>query len=729
MATLLLTAVGTALGGPIGGAIGAIAGRAFDQAVLFRPKGRTGPRLNDLQVQTSSYGSQIPRLFGAMRVAGTVIWATDLRETTSRSGGGKGRPSVTSYDYSASFAVALSARPIRAVKRIWAEGNLLRGSAGDFKTELGAFRVHSGGEDQSVDPLIASAQGVGQAPAHRGIAYVVFEDLALADYGNRIPSLTFEVEADEGNVEVASIAAVLSDGAIDGEGLGVVGGYAASGGNVGDALVPLVEGFGLALDGARLRAVGGEVEEVAAASLCGRVNGRAREPVTSRNGTAEEVPLHLSMRHYDATRDYQAGVQKVVRPGPGRAEQGIDMPAMLTAEDARDLAAVRLQSAWTGRATMEVQCGWAALTIRPGALMRLEGIGGLWRVEEREWEAMAVRLALRRVSGGTVALPGGASGGVIVGAFDAPHGITELMLVDLPPMDDVAAVAPMVVAAASGGVGWRRAALFGRNANGVAEPLGRNAARATLGQIVTPLEAGNTTMIDRAGSCEVALLADDMDLGSADESELAQGRNLCLIGQELIQYETAVQTGAGTWRLSGLRRGLRGSEWAMANGHEEGAPFLLVEQNSLAAIPASAFAGTGGVLTMLAIGIGDVEPVEAMLNVRGEAMTPPAPVHGRVIADGEGGLVIRWVRRSRIGWTWRDGVDTPLGEEVERYGIAVMAGDNAIRTVETGDPLWTYDAAMIAEDSAIAPGESRHVEVLQIGALGRGRALRIALSL
>ncbi|MBU0774761.1 MAG: hypothetical protein KKH54_06140, partial [Alphaproteobacteria bacterium] len=176
MATVVLSAVGTVIGGPIGGAVGALIGNAIDHAVLFKPKGLEGPRLSELQVQTSSYGTQVPRLFGTMRVAGTVIWATDLRETKSKSGGGKGRPSVTSYSYSASFAVALSARAIGSIGRIWADGNLLRGAAGDFKSALSAFRVHDGGADQAVDPLIAAAQGVAVTPAHRGMAYVVFED-------------------------------------------------------------------------------------------------------------------------------------------------------------------------------------------------------------------------------------------------------------------------------------------------------------------------------------------------------------------------------------------------------------------------------------------------------------------------------------------------------------------------------------------------------------------------
>lgn len=83
MATLVLTTVGGAIGGPIGAAIGATLGQSIDRALLFPTPRRTGPRLTELAVQTSSYGTPIPRLFGTMRVAGSVIWATDLIETRS----------------------------------------------------------------------------------------------------------------------------------------------------------------------------------------------------------------------------------------------------------------------------------------------------------------------------------------------------------------------------------------------------------------------------------------------------------------------------------------------------------------------------------------------------------------------------------------------------------------------------------------------------------------------
>ena len=144
-----------AVGGPIGGAIGAVAGQMIDQTILFAPKARHGPRLGDLAVQTSSYGSAIPKMFGTMRVAGTVIWATDLVEHARPAAAARGGPKTVNYSYSASFAVALSARPVLSVGRIWADGKLLRGAAGDFKSATGLPAAHG-------------RRGPGGRPADRG---------------------------------------------------------------------------------------------------------------------------------------------------------------------------------------------------------------------------------------------------------------------------------------------------------------------------------------------------------------------------------------------------------------------------------------------------------------------------------------------------------------------------------------------------------------------------------
>ena len=206
MATLVLSTVGSALGGPAGGATGALIGQSIDRELLG---GSRGPRLGDLSVQTASYGTQVPRIYGAMRVAGSIVWSTDLVEGSATSGV-KGQPD-TVYSYSVSFAVALSSRAISGIGRIWADGKLIRDEDGAFKVNT-VFRFYDGSEDQPVDPLIGSIEGIASTPAYRGLALAVFENLELAEFGNRIPFLTFEVIADAGS---PAVGAILNDATED----------------------------------------------------------------------------------------------------------------------------------------------------------------------------------------------------------------------------------------------------------------------------------------------------------------------------------------------------------------------------------------------------------------------------------------------------------------------------------------------------------------------------------
>lgn len=244
MATVLFTVVGTAFGGPLGGAIGGLLGRQVDQSI-FGSGAREGPRLKELSVTTSSYGQPIPRIFGRMRVAGTVIWSTELSEK-SETQGGKGRPKNTTYSYSASFAVALSSTPIERIGRIWADGELLRGSEGDLKVE-GEMRLYRGLGDDPVDPIIAAEKG-SDAVAFRDCAYVLFEDLQLADYGNRIPALTFEVFAEEAPRVTLNALAPSADVDAGNAEIEYARGFADEGGSISSTLAALDRVFPLLVE-------------------------------------------------------------------------------------------------------------------------------------------------------------------------------------------------------------------------------------------------------------------------------------------------------------------------------------------------------------------------------------------------------------------------------------------------------------------------------------------------
>ncbi|RVU21775.1 baseplate multidomain protein megatron [Methylobacterium oryzihabitans] len=206
MSTLVLgyagRAAGTALAGPLGGVLGGLAGTLggalVDRGLFGGSRGpavHEGPRLSDLYVTASTEGAVVPRVYGRMRVAGQIVWATPIRERQTvervRSSGGKGGPSqprtyTVTYAYSVSFAVALCEGPIRGLGTVWADGKPIRLS--DYP-----HRLYLGDETQEADPAIEAVEGAGQAPAYRGLAYLVFEDLALAAFGNRIPVVTAEV--------------------------------------------------------------------------------------------------------------------------------------------------------------------------------------------------------------------------------------------------------------------------------------------------------------------------------------------------------------------------------------------------------------------------------------------------------------------------------------------------------------------------------------------------------
>src|SRR5690606_20741177 len=130
---------GSALGGSIGGSVlgigaatigqaaGAIAGSMIDQVILGQGSAPVEVgRARSLRIMGSTEGAPVPTVWGRMRVAGQVIWATRFLEhvrTSSR--GGKatgGGQRVREYSYTVSFAVGLGEGPIERVGRIWADG-------------------------------------------------------------------------------------------------------------------------------------------------------------------------------------------------------------------------------------------------------------------------------------------------------------------------------------------------------------------------------------------------------------------------------------------------------------------------------------------------------------------------------------------------------------------------------------------------------------------------------
>ncbi|MBU2982727.1 glycoside hydrolase/phage tail family protein [Lentibacter algarum] len=202
MATILLSAAGAAIGGSLGGSVlglsmtalgrfaGASLGRAIDQSIMGAGSSAVEHgKVERFRLTSSGEGDPVAQVFGRMRVAGHVIWATQFAESVSTSGGGKGvatGPKTREYSYTVSLAVGLCEGVISGVGRVWADGVQINPDSLNM-------RVYTGADDQMPDPKMEAVEGAGQVPAYRGTAYLVMEDLSLEQFGNRVPQFEFEV--------------------------------------------------------------------------------------------------------------------------------------------------------------------------------------------------------------------------------------------------------------------------------------------------------------------------------------------------------------------------------------------------------------------------------------------------------------------------------------------------------------------------------------------------------
>lgn len=183
------------------------------QMALQASKKIEGPRLDDLNVTLADYGTPIPYIYGIRRLEGVpIIWAEEIREQKRRrkTKGGK----FNEYTYFGTWAVVVADHEIDAVTRIWFDKHLVYDATGAGPmTPLGTgsasaddetstinlsdhIRIYTGTTTQEPDPrmlaTVEAEQGAGSCPAYREIAYIVFEDVPLEKFGNRIPQISVE---------------------------------------------------------------------------------------------------------------------------------------------------------------------------------------------------------------------------------------------------------------------------------------------------------------------------------------------------------------------------------------------------------------------------------------------------------------------------------------------------------------------------------------------------------
>jgi hypothetical protein len=492
------------------------------------------------------------------------------------------------------------------------------------------------------------------------------------------------------------------------------------------ALEPLAQAFGFdaTMSGGRLvfRGRAGTVARVLGHDDL--VLDREGRPYALRRAQESELPLELRLGFIDGESDYRtAAVLSRRLAGAARREIGVETPIVTRAAEGQRLADRRLQEIWAGRETLDLELSPDRLELEPGDVVALvvedeERLFRLTRIEDgatRRASARAVEPAIYR-SGALPSRPRPPrSAPPLPGRPLAIPLALPIVRTQPPPLLLLAAYAAP----------WPGAlAVWRADDAGSFELLRLVEAPSIVGETLTVLPPGPLWRSDRHAVLDVRLRGGVLASVSS-EAALAGANAIALLDTtgvvEIVTASQAELIGPGRFRLSGLLRGIGGSEAAAGRSLPAGSSVVVLDG---AAVTLTDDLAEIGVARRYRIGpvqrdIADATVVEITAAASAGALRPLAPVHPRARRD-TGGIALSWIRRTRIdGDSW-DLAEVPLGEESERWEIAVRREGTELRRATTQEPAWLYPAAWELADFGALQAEIEIV-IAQISSVaGRG---------
>lgn len=236
----------------------------------------------------------------------------------------------------------------------------------------------------------------------------------------------------------------------------------------------------------------------------------------------------------------------------------------------------------------------------------------------------------------------------------------------------------------------------------------------TIGFTTDALPDGDNSTFDYASTVNISLQSGT--LSSATEIAVLNGTNAVMIGSELVQFMDATLESDGSYTLSTLLRGRKGTEWAMSD-HSIGETLVLID-TTIKRPNATLNAQRQYKAVSIGNFIADATPEN--VTYTGVNLKPLSPTHLYGERDASDNLTIDWVRRSRFenAPLW-----TPIvGEDTESYEVDILSGSplSVVRTISVTSETASYTAAQQTTDFGSAQ-PSISMKIYQIsGTIGRG---------
>ena len=530
--------------------------------------------------------------------------------------------------------------------------------------------------------------------------------------------MTFEIIADPEPATIAAILADASAGRIASDAVQTVGGYAAYGQSIAASVQPLVECFDVSLfdDGTALRPpLDRSAVAISSGELGNSVDGKKATRIERDRLPAVSVPSTMRLTYYDPDREYQGGEARASAGEQDIIEAQQELPAVLSASDAKSLAQQILARKWSARDTVTLRLPPARLGLEPGSIVEPGLAPASWVVDKATIDGFVTIVELRPSWQPTADLTG--EPGRVLANKDLVEAPASLALFEAPDVAGAGTAGPTVlIAGSSSSAGWGVRPLT-ISSSGQSFLTQTAARKSVLGRAFTVLANARPELIDQSNSVDVELADAQQWLTSCDDDALGDGANLAFLGDELVQFGEATSLGSGRFRLARLLRGRYGTEWA-SDGHAIGEPFCLLDSSSLRLLPLP-ISMRGATVTVT-----DAKGSSTARSFGAESVKPLAPINLSAEVASNGDLVLGWIRRSRIAFAWVDEIDAPLGETREQYSV-VISGVAASLERTAAEPSLVISASDLA---ALGSGTAT-IEVRQVGDWAASRAATLTIEL
>lgn len=448
-----------------------------------------------------------------------------------------------------------------------------------------------------------------------------------------------------------------------------------------------------------------------------------------------ELPRQVRVHYLNPYRDLDPGEERSPAREDSKAQSEVDIeiPVAMETAMAAQSAEVTHRDLWTSRYiyTINVDISKRALEPTDCVLLPVDGRierGRIASVTDMIPNLRTLQL-LKDDDGNYVSTATGTE------QFITPPGLlfygpVAAVLLDLPPLDVTeddragfyVAVRPMVANGAF------RGATLSRSTDGTNFVSVASTSDATpMGTLVQPPGIGPTTIFDWDNEIVVQMLYGALE--SRDEIDVLSGANAAAIGAdgrwEIVQFLHAEEIAENIYRLTGLLRGRRGTEWIMQQESTViGDQFVMLSAGTIARVPLDpAAVNLEMAYRVDAIG----QPVQQSsfnFTGRGAALRPFSPVHVEAVKEDNDDWSFSWFRRDRLATD----IDIPMSEALEDYEVDVMRDGDVIRTISVLTKSAVYTAAQQATDFG-STQTSITVRVYQISqAVGRSYPIEVTFT-